>query len=212
MHPYDLPRSAEHPGKLSIAVLISGAGRSLANLLRQIEQGRLDARIQLVISSRANVRGVDLARQAGIATQIVARRDYADAAAHGEAVFALCRQADVELVVMAGYMQHLLIPDDYAGRVINIHPALIPKFCGKGFYGNRVHEAVLRAHEKETGCTVHVVDNQYDHGPILARRVVPVLPEDTVDELAARVFAQECELLPEVVQIFAEGRLPRAGP
>ena len=211
MNVLDRPHDEQPTGKpkLPIAVLISGSGRSLANLLQRIDQGRLDASVKLVVSSSADVRGVDVARRAGIPTHIIVRRKHPDAAAHREAVFSLCRQAGVELVVMAGYLQHLLIPDDFAGRVINIHPALIPKFCGQGYYGNRVHDAVLRARESQTGCTVHVVDNQYDHGPIIARRMVPVYPEDTVDELAARVFAQECELLPEVVQQFATGRLPR---
>lgn len=190
---------------LPIAVLISGSGRSLANLLQRIDRGQLDACVKLVVSSRSDVAGVDIARRAGIFTQIVARRDYPDATAHRDAVFELCRQAGVRLVVMAGYLQHLLIPDDFVGHVINIHPSLIPKHCGQGFFGHRVHESVLRAGDTETGCTVHFVDNQYDHGPIIARRVVCVLPEDTADTLADRVFAEECELLPEVVQRFADG-------
>src|SRR5207253_7165627 len=103
------------------------------------------------------------------------------------------------------------VPDDYLGRVMNIHPALIPAFCGKGFYGHRVHEAVLQAGVKVTGCTVHFADNEYDHGPIILQRTVPVLDDDTAETLAQRVFEQECEAYPEAIHLFAEGRLGLEG-
>src|SRR5207245_9770922 len=110
-------------------------------------------------------------------------------------------------VCMAGFMQLSTIPDDFMGRVMNIHPALIPAFCGKGMYGEHVHEAVLGYGAKITGCTVHFADNQYDHGPIILQRAVPVMNDDTPQTLAARVFAQECEAYPEAIRLFAEGRL-----
>jgi phosphoribosylglycinamide formyltransferase-1 len=111
------------------------------------------------------------------------------------------------LVCLAGFLQLISIPEDFQGRVMNIHPALIPAFCGKGFYGHHVHEAVLAYGVKITGCTVHFCDNQYDHGPIILQRAVPVLDDDTPDSLAARVFQQECEAYPEAIRLFAEGRL-----
>src|SRR5437868_7559018 len=104
-------------------------------------------------------------------------------------------------------MQLIVIPDDFIGRVLNIHPALIPAFCGKGYYGHHVHEAVLAYGAKVSGCTVHFADNEYDHGPIILQRAVEVRDDDTAETLAARVFAQECEAYPEAVGRFAEGRL-----
>ena len=108
---------------------------------------------------------------------------------------------------MGGWLKLVVIPDDFQNRVMNIHPALIPAFCGKGFYGHRVHEAVLEYGAKISGCTVHFVDNQYDHGPIILQRTVDVLTDDTPDTLAARVFAAECEAYPEALRLFAAGRL-----
>jgi folate-dependent phosphoribosylglycinamide formyltransferase PurN len=108
---------------------------------------------------------------------------------------------------MAGFLQLLRIPDDFAGRVLNIHPALLPAFGGQGMYGRRVHKAVLAAGVKESGCTVHVADNEYDHGPIVLQRTVEVRPDDTPEALADRVFAAECEAYPEAIRLFAEGKL-----
>ena len=108
---------------------------------------------------------------------------------------------------MAGFLKFAPVPADFANRVVNIHPALIPAFCGLGYYGLRVHQAVLDYGAKISGCTVHFVDNQYDHGPIILQRVVPVEEEDTPETLAARVFAAECEALPEAIRLFAAGRV-----
>jgi phosphoribosylglycinamide formyltransferase 1 len=122
-------------------------------------------------------------------------------------VFQPCREAGVQLVVMGGFLKHVLIPADFEHRVMNIHPGLIPAFCGQGFYGHHVHQAVLDYGAKISGCTVHFADNQYDHGPIILQRTVPVLDDDTPEALAARIFEQECEAYPEAVRLFAEGRL-----
>ena len=116
-------------------------------------------------------------------------------------------RAGADLVCLAGFLQLVLIPDDFAGRVLNIHPSLIPAFCGKGYHGRAVHEAVLAAGVKITGCTVHFADNEYDRGPIVLQRTVPVLDDDTADTLAARVFAAECEAYPEAIGLFADRRL-----
>jgi phosphoribosylglycinamide formyltransferase-1 len=167
--------------------------------------------VALVIASRADLRAVRIAEDAGLQTEIVSRRSFVDPIAHRDAVFELCRKAGVQLVVMAGYLEHLLIPDDFRGRVINIHPALLPSYGGQGFYGDRVHEAVLAAGETQSGCTVHYVDDQFDHGPIIDRRSVPVLPGDSLKDLAARVFEQECKLLPEVIQRIADQSTTNTG-
>jgi len=192
---------------LRLAVLISGSGTTLQNLMDRIRDGRLHAGIVLVVSSKANAFGLERARRAGLATEVVSRKNAGSVDTFSNQVFAACRKAQAELVCMAGFLQLIRIPDDYLGRVMNIHPALIPAFCGKGYYGYRVHEALLEAGAKVSGCTVHFADNEYDHGPIISQRVVPVLDDDTPDSLAARVFEQECEAYPEAIQWFAEGRL-----
>ena len=123
------------------------------------------------------------------------------------AIFDRCRQAAADLVVMGGFFKRITIPDDFTNRVTNIHPALVPAFCGQGFYGHRVHEAVLAYGAKLSGCTVHFADNQYDHGPVILQRAVPVLDDDTPETLAARIFEAECEAYPEAIQRLAEGRV-----
>ena len=131
--------------------------------------------------------------------------------AFSRAVFGPCREAGVELVVMGGFLKHVPIPPDYEQRVVNIHPALIPAFCGQGFYGLRVHSAVLEYGAKVSGCTVHFADNQYDHGPIILQRTVEVRDDDTPETLAHRIFEQECEAYPEAIRRFASGRLRIVG-
>jgi phosphoribosylglycinamide formyltransferase-1 len=127
--------------------------------------------------------------------------------AFGDKVFSACRDAGVDYVAMAGFMKLAPLPDDFAGRVVNIHPALIPAFCGAGMYGDRVHQAVLDAGVKVTGCTVHFVDNEYDHGPIIWQQPVPVFDDDTADTLAKRVFEVEKEAYPHVLRLLAAGRI-----
>ena len=196
---------------LPLAVLISGGGTTLRNLLDRIRDGSLPAEVRLVISSTAQAGGLNFAREAGIPYHIVRHKDYATPEEYREAIFQPCREAGVELVVMGGFLKHVLIPADFEHRVMNIHPGLIPAFCGQGFYGHHVHQAVLDYGVKVSGCTVHFADNQYDHGPIILQRTVPVLDDDTPDTLAARIFEQECEAYPEAVRLFAEGRLQVVG-
>lgn len=196
---------------LRLAVLISGGGTTLRNLLDQIDSGRLDARVELIVSSNAQARGLEHARTAGIARRTIDLRQFADEASFSQAVFDACRQAAADLVVMGGFLKFVTIPPDFEWRVVNIHPALIPAFCGQGFFGHRVHEAVLAYGAKVSGCTVHFVDNQYDHGPIILQRVVPVLDNDTPNSLAARVFAAECEAYPEALRLIASGRMRAVG-
>lgn len=194
-----------HGERLRLGVLISGSGTTLENLIVRIRDGRLPAvEIRLVLSSRRAVRGVEIARKAGLALGIVRPRDHRDVVAFSDALTAALDQAGVDLVLMAGFLCFWRLPPHYVGRVLNIHPALLPRFGGPGFYGRRVHEAVLASGARESGCTVHLVDNEYDHGPIVAQTVVPVLANDTPATLAERVGQAERELYPHVVQQVAQ--------
>jgi len=196
---------------LPVAVLISGGGTTLKNLLDKIAAGTLPVAIRLVISSKPDARGLEFAKAAGIPHIVVERKAYASTADFSEQIFERCRAAGVANVVMGGWLKLVEIPDDFMGRVINIHPGLIPAFCGKGFYGHHVHEAVLEYGAKVSGCTVHFVDNEYDHGPIILQQTVPVLDDDTPETLAARVFDAECCALPEALRLLAQGRLRLVG-
>jgi phosphoribosylglycinamide formyltransferase-1 len=190
---------------LRLAVLISGGGTTLENLIARIGDGRLrGVQIGLVISSRSSVGGVDIARAAGLPLAVIRRKDQPDDDAFSAAIAAALDRAGIDLVVLGGFLCFWRLPPQYEGRVLNIHPALLPRFGGKGFYGHRVHEAVLAAGVAESGCTVHLVDNQYDHGPIVAQSRVPVRPDDTPDTLAERVGIAERELYPRVIQQVAD--------
>jgi phosphoribosylglycinamide formyltransferase-1 len=194
-----------------LVVLISGGGTTLKNLVDKTAARQLPARIVLVISSNPAAGGLQIARSAGIATQIIERQTFDAPQDYSQAVFGACRAAGADWVVMGGYLTHVLIPPDFENRVLNIHPALIPAFCGRGFYGHHVHEAVLEYGAKVSGCTIHFVDNQYDHGPILLQKIVPVLDDDTPETLAARVFKAECEAYPEALRLLAGGRVTVEG-
>jgi formyltetrahydrofolate-dependent phosphoribosylglycinamide formyltransferase len=196
---------------LRLAVLLSGSGTTLQNLLDRIADGRLAAQVVLVVSSKADAFGLERARQAGVPAMVVSRKEAGSVQAFSQLLFGHCREASADLVCMAGFLHLVQIPDDFLGRVMNIHPALLPAFGGKGFYGHRVHEAVLAYGAKVSGCTVHFADNQYDHGPIILQRAVPVLDDDTTETLAARVFVEECAAYPEAIRWFAEGRLKIEG-
>jgi len=192
---------------VNLAVLVSGGGTTLQNLIDVIARGELDARIGIVIASRPDVGGLERAAKAGIATRVVDRRRYDAVADFSRDVFGLCDEAAVGLVCLGGWLSLLEIPQCYAGRVMNIHPALLPSFGGKGYYGRRVHQAVLDYGCKVSGCTVHFVDNEYDHGPIILQRTCPVLDDDTPETLAHRVFEQEKIAYPHAIRLYAAGRL-----
>jgi phosphoribosylglycinamide formyltransferase-1 len=192
---------------LKLAVLISGGGTTLKNLIDKIAAGKLDAKIELVVSSTGKAGGLEIAKAAGIPTLVVPQSKSQTPLEFSETVFSPCRQAGIHIVAMGGYLKHVLVPPDFEHRVTNIHPALIPNFCGAGMYGRRVHEAVLQSGSRRSGCTVHFVDNWYDHGPIILQRQVPVLDEDTPDKLAARVFAAECEAYPDALRLIARGKV-----
>jgi len=196
----------ERTSPLRLGVLLSGGGRTLMNFLERIAAGELPAEVAVVIASR-DCLGIERVRAAGLDTHVVRYKDMPDAAAYSAAVAERLDAAGVDLVCLAGFLSLWEVPDRYAGRVMNIHPALLPRFGGEGMYGHRVHEAVLAAGCKVSGCTVHFVTNEYDAGPIIVQKCVPVLDDDTPDTLAARVFEQECVAYPEAIGLFAAGRL-----
>ena len=191
---------------LKLGILLSGGGTTLQNLAEVIAAGELPAVITCVISSNATAYGLTRAAKLHLPAYVVSKKDHVDLASFSQAVAEILRKHEVDLVCMAGYLSLWPIPPDFTGRVMNIHPALIPKFCGKGMHGHHVHEAVLRAGEKVSGCTVHFADNLYDHGPIILQRPCPVLPEDTPETLAARVFQEECQAYPEAIRLFIAGK------
>lgn len=187
-----------------LGVLLSGSGRTLQNLIDRIEDRSLPARIEVAVSSHAGVKGLDRARAGKIPAVTVDYKNFDDAKAFSAAVTQELDRYPLDLVVMAGFIRRYLFPKKYEGRVLNIHPALLPDFGGKGYYGHHVHEAVLKSGAKESGCTVHLADLQYDRGPILLQKRVPILPGDTPVTLAERVFQAECEAYPEAIRRMAE--------
>jgi phosphoribosylglycinamide formyltransferase-1 len=194
-----------------LAVLLSGAGTTLQNLIDRIDDGRLVAKIVVVIASRADAGGLERARRAGIPAVVVARKEFPDTDRFNDALHDELAKHDLDLIIMAGFLSQVQLRGRYNGRVLNIHPALIPAFCGKGFYGERVHRAVLEAGVKVSGCTIHFADDEYDHGPIVLQGAVPVLDDDTPETLAARVHQLENELYPEAIRLWAEGLLEIVG-
>lgn len=195
---------------IRLAVCVSGGGTTLQNLFDRIADGRLAASVVQVIASRPGIGAIPRSQAAGVPVAVVTRSGR-PLAEFSRDVFAPIREAGADLVVLGGFLSLIEIPDDYVGRVINIHPSLIPAFSGKGFHGAAVHEAAIEAGVKVSGCTVHFADATYDTGPIIAQTVVPVAADDTPASLADRVFAAECETLPEVIRLFAEGRLVVSG-
>ena len=192
---------------IKLAVLVSGSGTTLQNLLDEIAAGRLDAEVRVVIGSRAGLKGLDRAGAARLPNFVVDRRDFLDTASFSKQVFSLCDDAGVDLVCLAGWLCLLEVPDRYLGRAMNIHPALLPSFGGKGMYGARVHRAVIEHGCKVSGCTVHFVDNTYDTGPIVIQRTCVVADDDTPETLAHRVFEEEKIAYPEAIRLFQAGRL-----
>lgn len=192
---------------LRIAALISGGGRTVLNIQNAIDLGNLNAEIAIVIASRPKLAGTERAKTRGLKTKVVDRKRYNTPAEFSDVVWKAIRAADADLVCLAGFLSKLTIPDDYRGRVINVHPALLPSFGGKGMFGHHVHEAVLARGCKASGCTVHICDDQYDNGPIIAQSTCPVLETDTPDTLADRVFEQECLTYPEAIRLLAAGRV-----
>ncbi|QDU67222.1 phosphoribosylglycinamide formyltransferase [Engelhardtia mirabilis] len=190
-----------------IAVLISGTGRSLENLLRVCAAGELDAEVGLVVADRGKLRGLEIAEAASVPTQVIRPRDCDGPEDFSAQVFDAVEAAACGTVVLAGFLRHLPIPAGWLGRVLNIHPSLLPAHGGKGFWGDHVHRSVLEAGDAVTGCTVHYVDNVFDAGPIILQRRVDVRPDDDVHSLAGRVFDEECIALPEALRQHLAGEV-----
>lgn len=194
---------------LKLATLISGSGRTMQNLAQAIDRGELEASIRLVVASNdtAAARGIERAHALKLPCMIVPRKAFPRVEDFSRHVFGLIRDAGCDTVALCGWLSLLAIPEDYVHRVVNIHPALLPSFGGRGMWGRHVHEAVLAAGCKVSGCTVHLCDQTYDTGPILVQRCCPVEEHDTPDTLAARVFEQECRAYPHALQLLAQRRV-----
>lgn len=194
--------------KVSLGVLISGGGTNLQAIIDAIEAGRLDARVELVLSNRSDAHGLARARNHGIPTEVLNHKEFASREAYDEAVVALLRARGVDLVVLAGFMR-LLSPvfvKAYSNRIMNIHPALLPSFPGLHVQQKAVEHGV-----RFSGCTVHFVNEECDEGPIIIQAVVPVFSDDTAEMLAARILEQEHRIYPRAIQLYAEGRLRVVG-
>jgi len=192
---------------IRLGVLISGSGRTLQNFLDRSEAGTLTARVVKVVSSQRDAYGLVRAQEHNVPAAVVLRRDFASTDEFSNAITEELADARVDLIAMAGFMCFYRIPQQYQWRVMNIHPALLPRFGGKGYYGERVHQAVLDYGCKVSGCTVHFADNRYDHGPIIVQKAVPVMEGDDARSLGDRVFEKELEAYPEAINLFAEGRV-----
>jgi formyltetrahydrofolate-dependent phosphoribosylglycinamide formyltransferase len=192
---------------INLAILASGSGRTLGNFIDLIARSELHARISIVVASRPGLLALQRASDAKIPNFVVNKIDHPNVASHSKMIFQLLDDAQVDLICLAGWLCLLDIPPKYAGRIMNIHPALLPSFGGPGMYGHRVHDAVLAAGCKITGCTVHFVDATYDTGPIILQRSCPVFENDTPDTLAARVLEEEKIAYPQAVRLFAQNRL-----
>ncbi|MFT9077929.1 phosphoribosylglycinamide formyltransferase [Ethanoligenens sp.] len=195
---------------LNIAVLVSGGGTNLQALINAMEAGKINGRITMVISSKPGVFALERAEKHGIPACVVRRKDYASDDMFEQALLAALGEAKADLVVLAGYLSILgkRVTDAYRGRMMNIHPSLIPAFCGPGYYGLRVHEKALAYGVKVTGATVHFVNEVTDGGAIILQKAVEVLQEDTAETLQQRVMQQaEWDILPRAVALFCDGRL-----
>ena len=200
------------PMKLRLGFLASHTGSNLQAIIDACRAGRLGAELRVVICNNSQAQALERARGAGIATRHLSSHTHPSEEALDAAILATLREHGVNLLVLAGYMRKLgsRTLAHYRGRVLNIHPALLPKFGGPGMYGARVHEAVLAAREKESGATIHLVTAEYDQGPIVAQSRIAVLPDDTAESLAARVLEVEHALYPETLARIARGEIELA--
>ncbi len=199
------------PRKLRVGALISGGGRTILNILDSINHGEIHAEIPIVISSQSEVSGVQRMKEAGLAIKVIRRKDHSDIQTFSQAIENVLTEAQVDLVIQGGWLCLWKIPGRYDNRVMNIHPALLPSFGGKGMWGHHVHEAVLKTGCKVSGCTVHFCTDEYDKGPIIVQETCPVYSNDTPDRLADRVFEQECLAFPKAIKLFAENKVTVKG-
>ena len=192
-----------------IAVFVSGGGSNFIAIHRQIIQGNILGKIVMVFSNNPNCGAIKFAEENSIPIFIINAARYPNAHTRYEFLLETCLKAEIDLICLAGFMKMLPqnIVKQYEYRILNIHPGLLPEFGGKGFYGTRVHEAVINTGKRESGATVHFVDEIYDHGPIILQKKVEVMETDTPESLAARVLKVEHELFPEVVKAFCENKI-----
>ncbi len=188
--------------KARLAVFISGSGTNLQSIIDSCADGTIPGEVVLVVSNKPEVQGLVRAQRAGINTVVYRRKKFSDGKAADDYLLQLLVSHETDVIALAGYLKLLPPPvvRKYRNRILNIHPGLLPKYGGKGMYGHHVHEAVLASGDTESGVTIHVVDEIYDHGKIVAQEKVPVLPGDTPDDLAARVLAVEHKLYPQVLK------------
>ena len=195
---------------IRIGVLISGSGSNLQSIIDNIQSGYIpNAKVVIVVSSRSDAFGIKRAEKAGIKAVFIDPKQTSSSYEYSQEITDALVEHAVDLVCLAGFMRMIEKPvlEKFSGRIMNIHPALLPKFGGKGMYGHFVHEAVLQAGEKESGPTIHFVDDQYDHGPVILQRTISVLPEDTPDTLSERVLAEEHKIYPDALKLYCEGKL-----
>lgn len=200
---------------LKIGVMVSGGGTNLQAILDKINNGTLpDCQIVTVVSSKPNVFAIERARKSNIPTKVISRKDFVTLEEYDDALLAHMRSHDVELVVLAGFLSHLgeKFVNAYKNAIINVHPSLIPSFCGKGYYGLIPHIKALEYGVKITGATVHFVELDYDSGPIILQKAVEILPGDTPETLQKRVMEQaEWEILPEAIKLFSQKKIKIIG-
>jgi len=196
---------------IRIAVLVSGQGRgsNMQAIIDGCKSGKINGKVSLVLGVKDDAPAMDRAKSAGIPTLAISPKSYATDDDYNEAVFQALKSNNIDLICLAGYMRVLggKTIEFYRNRILNVHPALLPSFCGKGMYGHHVHEAVIKRGVKFTGATIHFVDEDYDTGPIILQSIVPVEEEDTPDSIAAKVLEQEHQAYTEAIALFAEGRI-----
>jgi len=185
-----------------LALFFSGTGGNALNLLDACRGGRIPAQVVVGVASSTKAGGIPRLEAEGVPVRVALRSAYADDAAYSGACYGLAEAAGAEFIALCGWLKKLEVPPAWEGRIVNIHPGLLPAFGGAGMWGMHVHRAVLAAGAAESGCTVHLVDNLYDHGRILAQARVPVLPGDTPEALQKRVYEQEMRLFPEALADF----------
>lgn len=200
---------------IRIAVMVSGQGRgsNMQAIIDSCKSGKINGEVALVIGVKGDAPAMERAQSQGIETVSISPKSFASNAEYDDAVFKALKGSNIDLVCLAGYMRILgqSIIDEYRNRIMNVHPALVPSFCGKGMYGHHVHEAAIERGVKFSGVTVHMVDEDYDTGPIILQNIVPVEQDDTPDTLAARVLVQEHKTYTDAIALFAEGKIDVVG-
>ena len=194
---------------MNIAVFASGRGSNFNAILNAVTEGRLPARVSLLVSNNSNAGAMELARSRNIPAVHVSQRQFSSEDEYGERLLALLTQYHVDLIALAGYMKRVPVKviERFRNKIVNIHPALLPDFGGEGMFGIHVHEAVIAAGAKVSGATVHIVDEEYDHGVIVLQKTVDISPNDTPETLAAKVLKIEHEIYPQALAAFAAGRV-----